>query len=322
MQAYIIRRILLIIPTLLIASLVIFTVTRLIPGDVVTQMVAEGGGTFSRESDEATRQKIEERLGLDVPIQIQFGRWVTGIILHGDLGTSLWKDTPVTKEIIQRLPITFELGIFGLLTAVIISFPIGIYSAIRQDSVGDYIGRSFAIGCMAAPSFWVATLVVVFPSVWWGWSPPIDFIPFSKDPLGNLAQFALPGIILGMGTAGLNMRYLRTTMLEALRQDYIRTAWAKGLEERMVIIRHGLKNALLPVITLVGLQIPVLVGGAVILEQIFMLPGIGRLLLNTALSRDYTVISGLVLVIAVVILFVNLVIDLAYAYLDPRVQYS
>jgi len=321
MRNYIIRRVILIIPTLLLASLAIFIVTRLIPGDVITQMVAEGGGTLSRESDEATRQMIEQRLGLDVPIYVQFGRWVTGIVLHGDLGTSLWRDTPVTKEILQRFPITLELGIFGMVTAMIISFPIGIYSAIRQDSAGDYIGRSFAIACMAAPAFWVGTLVVVFPSVWWGWSPSIDLIPFSEDPVGNLAQYAIPGVILGMGTAGLNMRYLRTTMLEVLRQDYIRTAWSKGLGERMVVMRHALKNALLPVITLVGLQIPVLIGGAVILEQIFCLPGMGRLLLDSARARDYTIISGLVLTMAVAILFVNLVIDLAYAYLDPRVQY-
>ena len=321
MQAYIIRRLLLVIPTLLIASLIVFFAVRLIPGDVIDVMLAESGGSFSKKSDEEMRIMIEKRLGLDVPVHIQFGRWLKGIITRGDLGVSLWGGVPVTKEILERLPVTLELGIFGLATAVIISFPIGIYSAVRQDTVGDYIGRSFAIACIAVPGFWLGTMATVFPAIWLDWSPPILYIPFTEDPGGNLAQFALPGVILGMAMCGVNMRMMRTMTLEVLRQDYIRTAWSKGLRERVVIIRHALKNAMIPVITLMGLMVPVLVGGAVILEQIFNLPGMGRLLLDAAIKRDYTVISGVVLFIVAAIVFINLIVDLVYGYLDPRIRY-
>lgn len=322
MRTYVIRRVLLIIPTLLIVSMIIFIVMRLIPGDIIDLMLAERGGSISSESDEAMRAIIEKRLGLDAPIHIQYGRWLKNILLHGDLGMSLWRDTPVRKEIFARIPVTVELSIFGILTALIISFPIGIYSAMRQDTAGDYLGRTFAIACIAIPSFWLGTLAVVFPSIWLNWSPPIMYIPFFEDQLGNLTQFAIPGIILGMTLCGTNMRMVRTMVLEILRQDYIRTAWSKGLSERTIIVRHVLKNALVPVVTLIGLMVPGLVSGAVILENIFTLPGMGRLLLDAALVRDYTITSGVVLTFAVIILIVNLAVDLTYAYLDPRIQYE
>ena len=322
MRTYVIRRLLLIIPTLLIVSMIIFIVMRLIPGDVIDLMLAERGGSISWQSDEAMRKIIEERLGLDAPIHLQYVRWLKNILLHGDFGMSLWRDTPVRKEIFARIPVTVELSIFGILTALITSFPIGIYSAMRQDTAGDYIGRTFAIACIAIPSFWLGTLAVVFPSIWLNWSPPIMYISFTDDPIGNFAQFAIPGVILGMTLCGTNMRMVRTMVLEILRQDYIRTAWSKGLNERTVIIRHVLKNALIPVITLIGLMVPGLVSGAVILENIFTLPGMGRLLLDAALVRDYTITSGVVLTFAIIILFVNLAVDLTYAYLDPRIQYE
>ena len=302
--------------------MIIFIVMRLIPGDIIDLMLAERGGSISSESDEAMRAIIEKRLGLDAPIHIQYGRWLKNILLHGDLGMSLWRDTPVRKEIFARIPVTVELSIFGILTALIISFPIGIYSAMRQDTAGDYLGRTFAIACIAVPSFWLGTLAVVFPSIWLNWSPPIMYIPFFEDQLGNLTQFAIPGIILGMTLCGTNMRMVRTMVLEILRQDYIRTAWSKGLSERTIIVRHVLKNALVPVVTLIGLMVPGLVSGAVILENIFTLPGMGRLLLDAALVRDYTITSGVVLTFAVIILIVNLAVDLTYAYLDPRIQYE
>ena len=320
MRGYIIRRLLLVIPTLLIVSVIVFFAVRLIPGDVIDIMLAENP-SFSYETDVEMRKMIEERLGLDVPVHIQFGRWLKGIILHGDLGLSLWKQTPISDEIVQKIPISFELGLFGLVIALLISFPIGIYSAIRQDTVGDYIGRSIAIAFIAIPSFWLGIMVVVFPSIWWGWSPSIMYIPFAEDPLGNLAQFALPGAILGMAMCGGNMRYIRTMMLEVLRQDYIRTAWSKGLKERVVVMRHALKNALIPVITLIALSLPVLVGGTVILEQIFALPGVGRFLIGAARNRDYTVISAVTLIIAVFVVFINLAVDLLYGVIDPRIRY-
>ena len=322
MTSYLIRRLLLVIPTLIIVSMTIFIVVRIIPGDTIDLMINQHAAGLTKEVQLEMRDYLEKTLGLDVPIYVQFGRWVKGIVLHGDLGTSLWKQTPVTDELIQKMPISFELGLIGLVVAMLISFPIGIYSAIRQDTIGDYLGRSFAIACIAVPSFWMGTMVVVFPSIWWAWSPPLMPISFSEDPMGNLKQFALPGVILGMSMCGVNMRYIRTMMLEVLRQDYIRTAWSKGLRERVVVVRHALRNALIPVITLLGLSVPVLVGGTVILEQIFSLPGMGRLLVSSAFVRDYTIISGVSLTITTVVILINLCVDLLYGALDPRIRYQ
>ncbi|MBA7597495.1 Dipeptide transport system permease protein DppB [subsurface metagenome] len=332
MRSYITRRLLLIIPTLFIVSLIIFFLIRLIPGDIVDLMVSQMQGKTGGMGIEASEKAaIEKSLGLDVPILTQYGRWVgvlPGVdgsisgLLQGDLGNSLWKGTPVLTDIAVRWPVTFELGLLGLIVAQLISLPIGIFSALRQDTWGDYIARSFAIMCIAVPGFWIGTMVVVFPSIWWGWSPPIFLIPFTADPIGNLQMFIVPAIVLGMAMAGLTMRMTRTMMLEVLRQDYIRTAWAKGLRERVVILRHTLKNALIPVITIIGEQVPVMVGGTVIIEQIFCLPGMGRLIIEATMRRDYTIVSGTMLVFGVAMVFSNLIVDLTYAYLDPRVHYK
>ena len=321
MTAYVIRRLLLVVPTLLLVSLIVFFAVRFIPGNVIDLMLTQHAGV-SWKSDEEMRKHLEKTLGLDVAVHVQYVRWIKNIVLHGDLGDSLWKRTPVSEEVRRKIPISIELGIFGIVVAIIISFPIGIYSAIRQDTMGDYLGRSFAIGCIAVPNFWLGTMAVVFPSIWLRWSPPIMYIPFSEDPWGNLAQFALPGVILGMAMCGTNMRMMRTMMLEVLRQDYIRTAWSKGLTERVVVLRHAMKNALIPAITLMGLMLPVMVGGTVILEQIFSLPGMGRLLVSAATQRDYPVVSGVTLTITVFVVFINLGVDLLYGFLDPRVKYS
>jgi len=330
MRAYIIRRLLLIIPTVFMVSIIIFFLVRFIPGSIVDAMVGQqmmgGGGSVALD-----RAVIEHELGLDVPILTQYGRWI-GVwpgedgsfsgIFQGDLGTSLWKDTPVLEEIAARWPVTLELGLMGLIIAQLIALPIGIYSALRQDTWGDYIGRSFAILCIAVPGFWLATIIIVFPSIWWGYSPPIMLIRFTEDPIGNLRMFIVPAIVLGMAISGSTMRMTRTMMLEVLRQDYIRTAWAKGLRERVVILRHALKNALIPVITVIGYWVPVMIGGTVIIEQIFGLPGMGRLLLDATQNRDYTIVSGVTLIFAFGMVFINLMIDLTYAYLDPRVHYK
>jgi len=315
-RAYIIRRLLLIIPTIFLASLIVFFIIRLIPGDVIDLMLAEVVGAA-----DLTRADIESALGMDVPVHIQYMRWIGSIILHGDLGTSLWKATPVTEELLARIPVTLELGFLALVTALVISFPIGVYSAIRQDTGGDYIGRSLAILCISVPGFWIGTMIMIFPALWWGWSPPIMLIPFTEDPLGNLQMFIIPAVVMGMLLSGVNMRMMRTMMLEVLRQDYIRTAWSKGLMERVVVMRHALKNALIPVITIIGLQVPILVGGAVVMEQIFCLPGIGRLMLQAIVQRDYPVVSGVMLFFASGILLINLVVDLTYGFLDPRIRY-
>jgi peptide/nickel transport system permease protein len=316
MRAYIIRRVLLMILTMFLVSLIIFFMIRLIPGSIV-DMIIQNVALVTP----ATRHAVEHELGLDVPAHVQYVRWMGNIIIHGDLGNSLWTKAPVIEEIAARWPVTLELGLLGFIVAQLIALPVGVYSALRQDTWGDYIGRSFAIMCIAVPAFWLATMVIVFPSIWWGYMPPIMLIPFIEDPIGNLQMFIMPSVIAGMFMSGMAMRMTRTMMLEVLRRDYIRTAWAKGLRERVVILRHALKNALIPVITIVGLQVPGLIGGTVIIEQIFCLPGMGRLIVEATAVRDYTMISGVLLVFGTVMVVTNLMVDLTYAYLDPRVHY-
>ena len=321
MRAYVIRRVLLLIPTVFLLTILVFLSVRFIPGDAVDLLIfrmtrASGGmGTFDRA-------ELERRLGLDVPVHVQYGRWMGGILLHGNLGTPLLRPEPVVQLIAGRLPTTMELGLVALFVGVLIGVPIGIYSAVRQDTLGDYVGRSFAILGLATPNFWLATIILVVPAIWWGWSPPLRLVRLSDDPVRHFAIFIVPGLILGTYLAASIMRMTRTMMLEVLRQDYIRTAWAKGLRERVVILRHVIKNALIPVVTLVGLQIPIIVGGAVIMEQMFAIPGLGRLMIEALFDRDYPIISGINLVFAVAVMVINLLVDVLYAYLDPRVQYG
>ena len=323
MRAYIIRRLLLMIPTLFILSVMVFLSVRFIPGDAIDVLVARmgdsgAGGGYGR----VDREAVERMLGLDVPVYVQYGRWLGGIMLHGTLGESLFGYWSVEERIMDRLPVTLELGIMTIVIGLLIALPVGIYSAIRQDTAADYAGRTVAVVGLATPNFWLAIMVMVFPAIWWGVSPPMRLIPFVEDPLGNLAVFIIPSLILGTAVSAATMRMTRTMMLEVLRQDYIRTAWSKGLKERAVVIRHALKNALLPVVTLVGLQLPILVGGSVIMENIFNLPGLGALMLNALNDRDYPVVSGVNLFFATVVMGANLLIDLIYPYLDPRVRHK
>ena len=317
MRSYIIRRLLLIIPTIFIASLIVFVVIRSIPGSVVDIIVSSY--EYITHDDVAA---VRAELGLDKPVLTQYFHWANQIIIHGDLGTSMLKKSPVIEDVKARWPVTFELGLMGIIFALIISLPIGIYSAIRQDTVGDYFARSFAILCIAIPGFWLGTLVIVFPSIWWGYMPPIMLIKFNVNPLGNLAMFVIPAFVLGMGMAGQTMRMTRTMMLEVLRQDYIRTAWSKGLKERVVVLRHALKNALIPVITIIGGQVGGILAGTVIIENIFQLPGMGQLITNATNQRDYTVVSSVLFLFAVVMVVANLAVDVTYSFLDPRVHYK
>ena len=316
MRAYIIRRLLLIIPTLFILSILVFLSVRFIPGDVIDAMLAQ-----MEMYVEIDREALERRLGLDVPVYVQYGRWIGNIFRHGSLGESLMGRGAVEEKIIDRLPVTIELGVMAIVIGLLIALPVGIYSAIRQDTAADYVGRSAAIIGLATPNFWLGTMVMIFPAIWWGWAPPLEWVPFTEDPLGNLGVFIIPSLILGTASAAATMRMTRTMMLEVLRQDYIRTAWSKGLKERVVIMRHAVKNGLIPVVTLVGLQLPLLVGGSVIMENIFALPGLGRLMLDALNNRDYPVVSGVNLVFATAVVGINLIIDLIYPYLDPRVRY-
>ncbi len=317
MRAYAIRRLLALIPTLLFASLIVFITVRLIPGDVIDLMLSQN----DISADKKSRAQLEAALGLDTPVHWQYLRWVGAILFEGSLGRSLWQNTPVTELIAQRMPITFELGFLALLVALCVALPVGIWAAIRQDTMGDYLGRSFSILMLAVPSFWMGTLVMVFPSIWWGWSPDIQFVAFHVDPLRNLGQMMPPAIILGCALSAVTMRMTRTMMLEVLRQDYVRTAWAKGLNERLVVIRHALRNALIPVVTLIGLQAPILIGGAVIMEQIFVIPGTGLMLLDAVSQRDYPIVTGVFLIVGVAVQLINLIVDLSYGFLDPKVRY-
>ena len=317
MRDYLIKRILLIIPTLVMVSIIVFLMLRLIPGDIVDSIIAETasrGGALDREA-------VERILGLDVPIYVQYGRWIGDFVLRGSLGESLRTGEPVTATILSRMGVTLELGILAIVLALLYSIPIGIYSAIRQDSVGDYLSRSVAIILISVPIFWAATMIILYPAIWWGWSPDFEDLSFTEDPLGNLKLFVIPAFLMSMFLSGITMRMTRTMMLEVLRQDYIRTAWAKGLKEGIVVTRHALKNALIPVVTIVGGELPMLVGGAVIIEQIFALPGMGQLLLMALSQRDYTLVSGINLFIATAVVGANLLVDISYAYLDPRVRY-
>ena len=335
MRAYIIRRLLLIIPTLFLLSIIVFLLVRFIPGDVIDVMI-ERLGLTSAVSASFDREAVERALGLDVPVYVQYARWIGVLptpdfvtkeshfngILQGSLGESLMGRGAVEEKIIGRLPVTIQLGVMAIVIGLLIALPVGIYSAIRQDTVADYAGRSIAIIGMATPNFWLGIMVMIYPAIWWGWAPPMVLVSFTEDPLGNLGVFIIPSLILGTASAAATMRMTRTMMLEVLRQDYIRTAWAKGLKERVVVMRHAVKNALIPVVTLIGLQLPILVGGAVIMENIFNLPGLGRLMVLALEERDYPVVSGVNLVFATMVVGVNLMIDLIYPYLDPRVRYT
>ena len=318
MSAYITRRILLMIPTLFMVSILVFLSVRFIPGDIIDTMIQD----LEYAGPPIDRAAIERRLGLDVPVYVQYGRWVGGIFLSGTLGESLLGGFSIEEKILARLPVTLELGALALVIGFLIALPVGIYSAIRQYTAADYVGRSFAIVGLATPNFWLGLMVVIFPAIWWAWSPPMQLIRFREDPLGNLGMFLLPSLILGTASAAATMRMTRTMMLEVLRQDYIRTAWSKGLRERVVVVRHATRNALIPVVSLIGLQLPILVGGSVIMENIFNLPGLGGLMLDALEIRDYPLVSGINLLFATGVVLINLVIDLLYAYLDPRVRHG
>jgi len=315
------------LPTLLMVTLIVFFLIRLIPGDVIdAMMAAPGAGDV-----EYDRAELEKKLGLDAPLTTQYARWLGVVrnkdgnfsgLFQGNLGISWWRQESVMSLVSKAWPVTLELAGMGIIFALLIALPIGVYSALRQNQWGDYMGRSIAIGAISIPYFWVGTLVIVLPAIWWGYMPPIVLIHFTEDPMGNLRMFIAPAIVLGMAMSGMTMRMARTMMLEVLRQDYIRTAWAKGLGERVVVTRHALKNALIPVITIVGLSMPSMIGGTVIIEKIFCLPGMGRLIIGATLNRDHTLMSGLIFLFAIGLMLINLMVDLTYAYLDPRVRYK
>jgi len=315
MQRYVFRRLVLAIPTLIGVTLVVFGMVRLLPGDSVSLMIQDYQG-YAKDLDE-----LRTKLGLSQPFYQQYLTWV-GNMLHGNFGTSLQSNRPVAEDLKVRIPVTLELGTLGLLFSLLIGIPLGIYSAVRQDHVSDYLARSGAIAMLAIPGFWLATLAITLPSIWWRWTPPLRYMTFMQDPGKNLLQMILPAAILGIGLSGGLMRLTRAQMLEVLRQDYLRTVRSKGFREQYVVLRHALKNSIIPVLTLLGLQVAVLVSGAVVLETIFVIPGMGRYLLDSINQRDYPAVQAVVVIFATVIILVNLLVDVLYAWLDPRIRYS
>jgi peptide/nickel transport system permease protein len=312
-QAYLVRRLVLALPTFLGLTVLVFTLIRSIPGDTVDQMASGGAVTVEGKAS------IRHALGLDRPWYVQYGAWVGGLV-HGNLGRSLVSGDSIAHDLGQRLPQSLELDMLAIPLGLSIALPIGILAALRQNTWLDYLGRSSAITALAIPNFWLGTLLLLVPSYLWHIAPPLQYQTLLRDPLTNLTMLALPVLVLGIGLSGLSMRLCRTQMLEVMREDYVRTAWAKGLSTRVVLLRHAMRNALLPVVTLVGLQIPFLLGGTVVVEQIFGIPGMGSYLLLGISQRDYPAIQAVDLVIGGVVILSNLLVDLAYGFLDPRLR--
>jgi len=313
MRNYVLRRLLVALPSLLIASFIVFTLPRLIPGDVVQLMLEEKA--YGKDLED-----LRVKLGLNRPIHVQYLDWL-GAVARGHLGESLWTRQPVLAELARRLPVTAALGGMALVVAILIGIPVGVVAAVRPDGVLDFFARSAAILGLSVPAFVTAILVTLLPAIWWGWTPRARFVEFSSDPGAYVLQFVLPGVILGVASAAGIMRLTRGMLLEVLRQDYVRTAWAKGLGERVVVLKHALKNAVIPVMTVLGLQVAAIAGGAVIVEWIFGIPGMGQFLVDAIVQRDYPVIQGINLVIVTIIVVTNLTVDLVYAVLDPRIRY-
>jgi peptide/nickel transport system permease protein len=312
MRLYVLRRLVVAVPSLLIASLIVFTLPRLIPGDVVQLMLDEKA--YGKDLED-----LRAKLGLNRPLHVQYVEWL-GAVVRGHLGESLWTRQPVISELARRLPVSVMLGFLATVVAIAVGVPIGVIAATRQDGALDFFARSGAIFALSIPSFVLAILVTLLPAIWWGWTPP-PYVEFSKNPVGHLVQFILPALILGIASAAAIMRLTRGMLLEVLRQDYVRTAWAKGLRERVVVLKHSLKNALIPVVTVLGLQVAAIAGGSVIIEWIFGIPGMGQFLVDAIVQRDYPVIQGVNLVIVTLIVLTNLSVDLMYAMLDPRIRY-
>ena len=298
-----------------LVSLVIFSLVRILPGDAVIMQLDQAAAPTPE-----VLKRAREELGLERPFLTQYRTWVAAAV-QGDLGRSLITRRPVSQELLKRINLTTHLAVLSVIIALLIALPIGVLSAVRQDTASDYLGRLFAILGLSLPDFWLGTVAITFLAIWFHWIPPIGFAAIWEDPLRCLSQLMIPAIIIGARLAAVSMRMTRSSLLEVLRQDYIRTARAKGTRERAVIVRHALKNAFIPVVTVVGQQFSVLLGGTVIVEVIFLQPGVGSLMLDAVLLRDYTLIQGAVLFFAAVIVVTNLLVDLSYAWLDPRIRY-
>jgi peptide/nickel transport system permease protein len=316
-RTYILKRLLLIIPTLLGVAAIVFLIMRVIPGDVALMILGgDDGGQINQQQVTALRQQ----LGLDRPLIVQFGAWLWGLVRF-DFGNSLWTGQPIVHELAIRLPLSLQLALMATIVSVLIAIPLGTLAAVRQDTWVDYVVRIVSIGGLAIPSFWIGILCILFLVIYFGWGPPLEFTPPWVDPWVNLQMMVWPIVTVGYRYAAVTTRMTRSTVLEVLREDYIRTAWAKGLRERAVVLRHALKNSMLPVITLVGTEFAFLIGGLVVTETVFTLNGIGRFVVEAVAHRDYPVVQALVFLIAFGFVVVNLLVDLTYAWFDPRIRY-
>ena len=319
MRNYLIRRLILFVPTILLVLVVVFVVMRIVPGDpAIAILSGEGGdGIFTDQE----LKDLQEQLGITGSIPTQFFHWL-GDLARLDLGTSLTTGFPIKEDLQRRLPITFELAFMAAILSICIGIPIGIISAIRQDTLIDYVVRIFSMIGLAMPTFWVGVVMVLVMALYFDWSPPLGYAAPWKNPSTNLQQMIWPAIALSYSSNGLLARMTRAQLLEVMRQDYIRTAWAKGLRERSVTIGHALKNAALPILTLAGIQVGILLGGAAAIEIVFSVPGIGSLLIAAIFDRDYPTIQAVVLLIALTYLTTNFVVDLMYGWFDPRIRYT
>jgi peptide/nickel transport system permease protein len=315
MRRYIVGRLLLMIPTLIGVAILTFVIMRAVPGDIVELRYA--GSNVPQEVIDQERRL----LGLDKPLWEQFTDWMTSLARF-DLGQSLWTGHSVVDEVQVRMPLSIELAILATLFAVVLAIPLGVIAAVRQDTWVDYAIRVFSIGGLAMPSFWIGIMMVLITLTLWGWAPPVVFTPLLEDPVANLAGLILPAVAVGYRYSAVSMRMTRSTVLEVLREDYVRTARAKGLRETLVVVRHALRNALLPVVTVVSLEFAFLIGGLVVTEQVFNLNGIGKLLVDAVTHRDYTLVQALVLLLAAVFVIVNFIVDMVYVVLDPRIRYA
>ncbi len=314
MLHYLIRRLSMLIPTLLGVSLLVFVLMRLIPGDPAVLELGAG-------ATPSAIAQVRAEMHLDDPVPVQYARWIGGV-LRGDLGSSHTTGVSVVGEIRHAIPVTFELVLIAVSISILIGVPGGVIAAVYRNSAIDMVARLGSMLGISIPNFWVGQLMILLPSLLWNHAPPFGFRPFFDDPWTNIQQFYLPGIALGIASSSILMRLTRSSMLEVLRSDYIRTAWAKGVSGRAVILRHGLRNALVPIVTVLGLQVAALLGGAVIIEQVFALPGTGRLMLESINRRDYAVVQGVVLLIGTVYVLMNVLVDLSYGWIDPRVVRS
>jgi peptide/nickel transport system permease protein len=314
-STYILRRLLASVPVLLLVTFGAFALIRIIPGDLAALKL--GGDATPKE-----RAEYRRKLGLTDPIPVQYLKWA-GNALTGDFGQSQWEYRPVSDVVKDKFPVTFELALLAVIISTAVAMPLGVLAAIRQDSLLDQGLRFVAIFFLAVPSFWLAVLLITLPPIWFGWKPPLTgYASLFHNPVSNLERLIWPALVIGMSSAAFVMRIMRSSLLDVMRQDFIRTAWAKGLRERTVVFRHGLKVGMIPVLTVIGLQLSVLLGGAVIAEQVFGLPGMGRSLLGAISRRDYALVQAYVVVFAVTYLVMNLLVDLAYGYLDPRIRFA